>query len=208
MLSLQGHVVGSCDRVEDDTTSLSREKHRVGGRLWWITGMGCVTASLLLAQVGCGKATRPSADVALLWEAMKAVSAPFPEDFPSDVPTYPGWGGVSVLPPDPSKALSVAGSTLDSVDEVASFYEKRLPEAGWVRTNLSRPQLEAKVVNGRALTYVKEGRGVMIIIARSEEPSALKLTGVLVNVWEKAPRFVLNSPTSATTGKTRRTKPP
>jgi hypothetical protein len=53
-----------------------------------------------------------------------------PDDFPADVPTYPGGRLESVLV-DPGSGTMISWTTEDSAEDVMAFFTKNLKSNGW-----------------------------------------------------------------------------
>ena len=91
-----------------------------------------------------------------------------PEDFPEDVPTYPGWSIHSSASTGPG--LTIGAMVPADVEAVASFYEERLPAEGWTAQDVSETPAM------RILRFSKDARVLAVMIAESQDQSSLQLT--------------------------------
>lgn len=91
-----------------------------------------------------------------------------PEDFPDDVPTYPGWSIHSTAAMGPGTTLGAM--VPDDVETVASFYREQLANEGWTE------QGGNELPTMRILRFSKGNRVLGVTIAEGEDESTLQLT--------------------------------
>lgn len=77
-----------------------------------------------------------------------------PEQFPKDVPQYPG-GGLSDARSEPGGGMFATYKTADSLEEVSSFYREALESQGWRIESERRGLVFASKAN-RTLTVLAE----------------------------------------------------
>lgn len=119
-----------------------------------------VLAALALAAACAGPAAERDAENGALEDGVDGAAAPgsrvaAPDEFPEDVPVYPGLSISASL--DLSAGHSVHGLTDDRLEEVAAFYADRMEASGWTAKAAATQSPSA-----RTLAYVKDGRRVSI----------------------------------------------
>lgn len=82
-----------------------------------------------------------------------------PENFPEDIPLYPGIK-IQMVMENAGPAYSIVGTTSDSVDDVSAFYKKNCVEKGW------KQLMDMTHAEGTSmLHYEKDERVLMVLIS-------------------------------------------
>lgn len=150
----------------------------------------CVTAAMTaVVLVLCGCGLWPWGDVspearARIKAMQENTSSTLPEDFPEDVPVYPGLTGTlctllgrdyKQATPDAGfeSAISVTGDTLDSPATVMAFYREELAKNGWE----ADPEKAAVTPEGFIAEFTKDRRkvSVAVLAVAPDIPSFLTL---------------------------------
>ena len=93
-----------------------------------------------------------------------------PDDFPKDVPIYPGAKVFGAISLKEDQQFTVQAKTSDSPDKVVDYYQKELAGNGWIEEmTMSQPEL-------KMLTYSKDGRTVSAMVAKEDEGTVITLT--------------------------------
>lgn len=119
-------------------------------RTFFITLMACAGIALFAA---CGD-TVPGDGI----DASEQVRSQLPEDFPEDVPVYPGMAA-----PDVTRlgdGFEVSGATGDSLEQVHAFYTDSLEKHGW---GLIEALSETSAPGARVYHYEKNDRGITVV---------------------------------------------
>lgn len=107
----------------------------------------------------CGKSNRDNADIDRALDMIDLRWGGIPQDFPKDVPIYPGLRGVTVVRFE--GVINVSGASDDTVEKVVSYYETALVENGW-----SEDEPTTKAGSMLNLRYSQIGRSLCIGVAR------------------------------------------
>lgn len=93
-----------------------------------------------------------------------------PDNFPKDVPIYPGakLNAVSTMTQD--EVFNVNMASADAMDKVAAYYKKELAAQGWTESQTMNQQGERPV---QFATYTKGERGVLVTISREDDKTAV-----------------------------------
>jgi len=103
-------------------------------------------------------------------------AAKIPDDFPKEVPLYPGMT-VEMLMTTPDAGLSVNALSSDPLDAVADFYREQCKSKGWTeQMNMTQSGEEAMVllVFGRderilSVTVTKEAEHTRIMLSQTQQ---------------------------------------
>jgi hypothetical protein len=91
-------------------------------------------------------------------DASEQVRSQLPEDFPEDVPVYPGMAA-----PDVTRlgdGFEVSGATGDSLEQVHAYYTDSLEKHGW---SLIEALSETSAPGARVYHYEKNDRGITVV---------------------------------------------
>jgi hypothetical protein len=91
-----------------------------------------------------------------------------PDDFPKDVPIYPGAQARMAMKNKDQGVTMMLGSK-DSLDQVASFYKKELADKGW------KQEAEMTMPEHRMFTCSKENRKVVVSVTKDQEGALISL---------------------------------
>jgi len=119
-------------------------------RTSFIILMACSSIALFTA---CGNTVSGDGS-----NASAQVRSQLPEDFPEDVPVYPG-----IAAPDVTRlgdGFEVSGATGDSLEQVHAFYTDSLKKHGW---SLIAPLSETSAPGARVYHYEKNERGITVV---------------------------------------------
>ena len=144
--------------------------------IWLLTGCGRSTSvasedgsSVSVSENGDGvEFTLRSGDAGDVHVVANESGVSLPEDFPKDVPTYPG-ATVTASTTMP-QGMNVSLKTADPVSKVVSFYQKHLKANGWkVQTALNGPERNMAIAR-------KDGRTTTTMIVRHDAVTTVSLT--------------------------------
>jgi hypothetical protein len=96
--------------------------------------------------------------------------AKIPENFPKDVPLYPGVTLKMVMEME-GQGYSVVSSTTDAVSAVSDFYKKSCIEKGWTES-----MVMAQGADNAMLHYQKDERILMVVIGFAEGETTISIT--------------------------------
>lgn len=100
-------------------------------------------------------------------------NAKVPEDFPKDIPLYPGAKPTTVTASSKDKAFTLQFTTKDPVEKVAEHFKKELVGQGWAEGMvMSTPGEQA----AQMLNYTKGERALMVNISKESEGITILLT--------------------------------
>jgi len=98
-------------------------------------------------------------------------NAKLPDDFPKDIPQYPGMKLDMVHAMGDS--VTVQATTSDALDKVGAFYKKECVAQGWTeQMSMNQPGEEAM----QMLTFEKAGRTLSLVIATENGAVRISLT--------------------------------
>jgi hypothetical protein len=98
-------------------------------------------------------------------------NAKLPDDFPKDIPQYPGMKLDMVHAM--GEAVSVQATTSDALDKVGAFYKKECVAQGWTeQMSMSQPGEEAM----QMLTFEKSGRTLSLVASKEGDTVRISLT--------------------------------
>jgi len=96
-------------------------------------------------------------------------AARIPEDFPGDVPLYPGLNIQAVTNFGEEGTYSVSGTVSGSVEDVKSHYQKEGPARGWRETMLT---VQPKFM---MLAYEKDDRTLQVMVGEDSGELTLSI---------------------------------
>lgn len=99
-----------------------------------------------------------------------------PDDFPEDVPVYPGLRGITVI--DSPDGLTLHAFTDDTAEDIVSFYDAALVKAGWNQEGDKNESDEAV-----SLYYLRDGQKLYLEVGMSP----LEKVSMLLTVTEEEP---------------------
>ena len=102
-----------------------------------------------------------------------------PDDFPSDVPIYPGSKATALLGgKDQGQQISMVSFEANaSINEVTTFYEEKLEEHGWTIAG------NVKTADGALLTASKDNKlSMTLTVAKGENKDGAKKTNIAMNL--------------------------
>lgn len=103
-------------------------------------------------------------------EVTVGAGSEIPDDFPGDIPIYPGLEVYASAREKEKEMFSVQGKTGDSVDTVSQFYRARLESGGWgEEAVMKNPQMTV-------LNYTKEERAVNVMITGGSDGTHIGIT--------------------------------
>ncbi len=97
--------------------------------------------------------------------------AKLPDDFPKDIPMYPGLKVLTVTSMPTEEAHIVMAQSADALDKVAAFYKKEAAAKGW-KEEMTMNQGEMHMLN-----YSKDGHALNVVVAKDDENG-----GAMVNI--------------------------
>ena len=103
-------------------------------------------------------------------------AAAIPDDFPKDVPLYPGMSLEMVMAMSEQHSFSIQASTQDALDKVAAHFQGEAGKKGWVE-ELSMNQGGDQPMS--MLNYTKEGRVLNLMLVSDEGQTRISLTTAL-----------------------------
>jgi len=93
-----------------------------------------------------------------------------PENFPKDVPTYPGAKLNAVSAMAQNNMFNVNMASPDPMDKVAAHFKKELAAQGWTEAQTMNQEGEHPV---QFLNYTKGERGAMVTISRENDKTVV-----------------------------------
>lgn len=135
---------------------------RNSGMLWLVLVM-CF-GSLSVASCGAPESSSEGNN-----EAETRIRSQLPEDFPADVPVYPGLNGLDVT--RIGEGFEVSGFAPDSIEEIDSYYTAFLDRVGWKR---DKQLSDSSSANARVFHYIKDDRGITVVVACEGEGFAIE----------------------------------
>ena len=93
-----------------------------------------------------------------------------PENFPKDVPVYPGAKLNAVTAIAQDAIFTVGMESSDAADKVAGYYKKELAAQGWTESQAVNQEGEHPV---QSMGYTKGERGAMVTISREEDKTVI-----------------------------------
>lgn len=102
-------------------------------------------------------------------------SAKIPDDFPKDIPVYPGLKLQMVQTIESGKSYMVQGNSGDAVEKAAAFYKKEAAAQGWTEQSSMNQAGDNPM---QMFTYAKGERTLTVMIMRdsSENRTSISLT--------------------------------
>jgi len=102
-------------------------------------------------------------------------SAKNPDDFPKDIPVYPGLKLQMVQTIESGKSYMVQGNSGDTVDKIAAFYKKEVAAQGWTEQSSMNQAGDNPM---QMFSYEKGERSLTVMIMRdsSENLTSISLT--------------------------------
>jgi len=94
------------------------------------------------------------------------------EDFPKDIPVYPGAEILMAMKMNEDKMFTVQFDTADAVDAVGAYYKKELAGQGWSEMQSIAQGGETPM---QMMMYCKENRGVTVTLASKEGKTRINL---------------------------------
>jgi hypothetical protein len=100
-------------------------------------------------------------------------NAKVPDDFPKDIPLYPGAKPNSASSSSKDKAFTLQFTTKDPVDKVGEHFKKEIIAQGWTEGMvMSTPGEQATMM----LNYTKGDRSLMVTVAKDADNTSILLT--------------------------------
>ena len=99
-------------------------------------------------------------------------AAKLPENFPKDVPVYPGAKPTLVSTMAGNETFNVSFDTADTIDQVGAYYRKELTANGWQEQQTINQAGDQPM---QMLNYTKEERMVMVTVTRDGDKTVLSL---------------------------------
>jgi len=99
-------------------------------------------------------------------------NAKIPDNFPKDVPVFPGAKATLVTTDTKSEMFSVSLTTADTLENVGAYYKKELAANGWKEEQTMTQSGDQPI---QMMNYTKENRSVMVTVTRDGVNTALTL---------------------------------
>ena len=99
-------------------------------------------------------------------------AAKLPENFPKDVPVYPGAKPTLVSTMAGNETFNVSFDTADTIDQVGAYYRKELTANGWQEQQTMNQGGDQPM---QMLHYTKAQRTVMVTVTREGDKTVLSL---------------------------------
>ncbi|MBI4559560.1 MAG: hypothetical protein HY706_18390 [Candidatus Hydrogenedentes bacterium] len=98
--------------------------------------------------------------------------AEIPEDFPKDIPLYPGQTLVMVSSAAENQTFTVQAKTGDATEKVADHYKKEAPANGWIEETSVTQSGEQPM---QLLVYKKDSRTLNVTVTKDTEGTMISL---------------------------------
>ena len=96
--------------------------------------------------------------------------AKLPDDFPEDVPLYPGLKLNVVSDMQNGAAIMVQGEVDATIEEISAYYEKEAADQGWTtETEMKQPQMAMYI-------FKKDGRTMQVLAVPEDDGVSLSVT--------------------------------
>jgi hypothetical protein len=93
--------------------------------------------------------------------AVTGKNAKVPDNFPKDIPLYPGAEIAAVTTMTQQEMFSVQSTTADSLENTGAYFRKQFAANGWTEKQSMNQAGDAPM---QMLTYSKEGRTAMVML--------------------------------------------
>lgn len=104
--------------------------------------------------------------------AVTGKKAKVPDDFPKDVPVYPGSEVLMSMKMSEKQIFTLQLGCADALDTVGAYYKKESAAKGWTESQSMAQGGESPM---QMLMFTKEGRMITVTIAREEGKTMINL---------------------------------
>ncbi|MBI5093027.1 MAG: hypothetical protein HZB26_11390 [Candidatus Hydrogenedentes bacterium] len=100
-------------------------------------------------------------------------NAKVPDDFPKDIPLYPGAKPATVTSSSEKMEFMLTFTTKDPVEKVGEHFKKEVTAQGWTEGMVMNTPGEQAT---QMLNYTKGGRSLMVVISKQSDDTTIQVT--------------------------------